>query len=153
MPYVFAHHFSGSGTAEALELYRSQFRPSPELAEPQTFLTVNAAGRGDPGGGGAAGAAAAPRHGRAPHGRAADRAELVEEAEKVDLPDAHRDLMSAMRSRWVIGEPDAARARIEELAATYGVDEVMVHPVAGAHEGADRRSTPGREATLRLLVD
>ena len=43
MPYVFAHHFSGSGTAEALELYRSTFRPSPELAEPRTFLTVNAA--------------------------------------------------------------------------------------------------------------
>ena len=29
MPYVFAHHFSGHGTAEALELYRSRFRPSP----------------------------------------------------------------------------------------------------------------------------
>ena len=43
MPYVFAHHFSGSGTAEALELYRDSFRPSPELAEPRTFLTVNAA--------------------------------------------------------------------------------------------------------------
>ncbi|MFC6340757.1 LLM class flavin-dependent oxidoreductase, partial [Nocardioides hankookensis] len=42
MPYVFAHHFSGQGTAEALELYRSTFRPSPELAEPRTFLTVNA---------------------------------------------------------------------------------------------------------------
>src|SRR4051794_19949806 len=42
MPYVFAHHFSGSGTAEALELYRSTFRPSPELLEPRTFLTVNA---------------------------------------------------------------------------------------------------------------
>ena len=32
------------GTAEALELYRSEFRPSPELAEPRTFLTVNAVG-------------------------------------------------------------------------------------------------------------
>ena len=42
LPYVFAHHFSGRGTAEALELYRSTFRPSPELAEPRTFLTVNA---------------------------------------------------------------------------------------------------------------
>ena len=41
MPYVFAHHFSGSGTAEALALYRDSFRPSPELAEPRTFLTVN----------------------------------------------------------------------------------------------------------------
>ena len=43
MPYVFAHHFSGSGTAEALDLYRSTFRPSPELEAPRTFLTVNAA--------------------------------------------------------------------------------------------------------------
>ena len=33
MPYVFAHHFSGEGTAEALELYRSRFVPSPELLE------------------------------------------------------------------------------------------------------------------------
>ena len=43
LPYVFAHHFSGKGTAEALALYRSQFRPSEALAEPRTFLTVNAA--------------------------------------------------------------------------------------------------------------
>ena len=28
LPYVFAHHFSGKGTAEALELYRAGFRPS-----------------------------------------------------------------------------------------------------------------------------
>ena len=46
MPYVFAHHFSGHGTAEALELYRSTFRPSPELDRaPRTFLTVNASSR------------------------------------------------------------------------------------------------------------
>ena len=34
LPYVFAHHFSGHGTAEALELYRSQFRPSERSAAP-----------------------------------------------------------------------------------------------------------------------
>ena len=43
LPYVFAHHFSGSGTAEALALYRENFRPSEALKEPRTFLTVNAA--------------------------------------------------------------------------------------------------------------
>src|SRR5690242_5655993 len=42
LPYVFAHHFSGNGTAEALALYRSSFQPSPELSAPRTFLTVNA---------------------------------------------------------------------------------------------------------------
>ena len=42
LPYVFAHHFSGRGTAEALALYRNGFQPSADLSEPRTFLTVNA---------------------------------------------------------------------------------------------------------------
>ena len=153
MPYVFAHHFSGSGTAEALELYRSHFRPSPELAEPRTFLTVNAA---------VAQTQAEAERLALPQllamvalrtGARLAPQQLVEEAEKVDLPDAHRELVSAMRTRWVIGDPESARARIAELAATYDVDEVMVHPVAGAHEGTDRRSGPAREETLRLLAN
>jgi len=45
LPYVFAHHFAGQGTADALELYRSGFRPDPDAPAgarvPQTFLTVN----------------------------------------------------------------------------------------------------------------
>ena len=77
---------------------------------------------------------------------------LVEEAEKVDLPEAHRPLVEAMRSRWVIGDPATARAQLEELAATYGVDEVMVHPVAAAHVGTDPDRSPAREETLRLLA-
>ncbi len=37
---------------------------------------------------------------------------LVEEAEKVEVPDAHRPLVDAMRSKWVIGGPDeTARSR------------------------------------------
>src|SRR6478609_11943710 len=41
LPYVFAHHFSGQGTAEMLALYRETFQPSPYASEPVTFLTVN----------------------------------------------------------------------------------------------------------------
>ncbi|KQW48757.1 luciferase [Nocardioides sp. Root1257] len=152
MPYVFAHHFSGQGTAEALELYRSTFRPSPELSEPRTFLTVNAS--------------VAPSEEEA-HRLALPQLQamlslrtggelkpqrLVEEAEKVELPPAHLDLMDAMAQRWVIGAPDSARARIDELAATYGVDEVMVHPVAGAYTGTEPGRSPAREETLRLLA-
>ena len=33
LPYVFAHHFSGQGTAEALAVYRSEFRPSDLATE------------------------------------------------------------------------------------------------------------------------
>ena len=152
MPYVFAHHFAGSGTAEALELYRSTFRPSPELAEPRTFLTVNVA--------------VAPTHEEAQllalpqllamvalrTGQPLSPQRLVEEAEKVELPPAHQDLLDRMRTRWVVGAPDEASDRIDELAATYAVDEVMVHPVAGAHVGTEPARSQAREQTLRLLA-
>ena len=49
------------------------------------------------------------------------------------VPAAHRPLMDAMRARWVVGDAGSARTQLAELAATYGVDEVMVHPVAGAY--------------------
>ncbi|GAW50664.1 MULTISPECIES: LLM class flavin-dependent oxidoreductase [unclassified Nocardioides] len=152
MPYVFAHHFSGSGTAEALELYRSTFRPSPELAEPRTFLTVNVAvAETDE----EAQRLALPQLQAMVALRTGGELQpqrLVEEAEKVELSPAHLELMESMASRWVIGTPDRARARIDELAATYGVDEVMVHPVAGAFVGTEPGSAPAREATLRLLA-
>jgi luciferase family oxidoreductase group 1 len=152
MPYVFAHHFSGQGTAEALALYREHFRPSPELAEPRTFLTVNAV--------------VAETEEEAARlawpqllamlalrtGQELLPQRLVEEAEKVELPQPHLDLVEAMSQRWVIGGPERSRARIEELAATYGVDEVMVHPVAGAYTGTQPAASPAREETLRLLA-
>ncbi len=69
---------------------------------------------------------------------------LVEEAEKETVPDAHQGLLEAMSRRWVIGTPASAAAEIRELAASYDVDEVMVHPVAGAFVGtaADRLPRP-----------
>src|SRR4029079_18325737 len=39
LPYVFAHHFSGSGTAEALDLYRTGFPPPAAMADPRTLPT------------------------------------------------------------------------------------------------------------------
>ena len=57
-----------------------------------------------------------------------------------------------MRRRWVIGTPDSAAAQIRELASTYAVDEVMVHPVAGAFVGTDPATAPARETTLSLLA-
>jgi hypothetical protein len=77
---------------------------------------------------------------------------LVEEAEAAPLPGAHEPLLEAMRARWVIGDPDQAAAEVARLAATYDVDEVMLHPVAGAHEGTPAAASPARERTLELLA-
>ena len=113
MPYVFAHHFSGSGTAEALELYRSTFRPSPELAEPRTFLTVNAV---------VAESAEEAERRALPNllmmvalrtGAPLGPQLLVEEAEKARAcPTPTARSIDAMRSRWVIGDPASARAQL-----------------------------------------
>ena len=49
--------------------------------------------------------------------------------------------------------PDAAVKQVRELATTYDVDEVMVHPVAGAASGTPADRSPAREDTLRLLAE
>jgi luciferase family oxidoreductase group 1 len=153
LPYVFAHHFSGRGTAEALELYRTGFRPSEHAERPTTFLTVNACV--------APSAEEAERLARpqllamvALRTGGELRPQLsVEEAADVQLPAQHRGLLEAMRERWVIGAPDDAAERVAKLAAEFAVDEVMLHPVAGAAAEDDPARSPGREQTLRLLAD
>jgi hypothetical protein len=42
---------------------------------------------------------------------------------------------------------------VEALASRFGVDEVMIHPVAGASSGSAPDRNIGREQTLRLLVE
>jgi luciferase family oxidoreductase group 1 len=152
LPYVFAHHFSGRGTEEALELYRSGFQPSDATPEPRTFLTVNAVVAETQE---EADRLALPQIQAMVALRTGGelRAQrLVEDAEAAPLATAHQPLAEAMRRRWVIGTPATAATALRDLAATYDVDEVMVHPVAGALAGTPRGSSPAREQTLRLLA-
>ncbi|MEO7070805.1 MAG: LLM class flavin-dependent oxidoreductase [Nostocoides sp.] len=151
LPYVFAHHFSGRGTAEALALYRNNFQRSAENPEPRTLLTVNAV--------------VAPTQEEADRlalpnlrsmvalrtGQTLHAQQLVEEVEVDDLGLARGDLARQMLDRWVVGTPESAAAQLRELATTFGVEEVMVHPVAGALRGTPSDRSPAREATLRLL--
>ena len=153
LPYVFAHHFAGQGTAEALELYRSSYQPSAEHPTPQTFLTVNAVvapTREE------AGRLALPNIKQMITLRTGQplRPQLtVAEAEAEGIAPEHRSLAGAMQRRWVIGDPAQAAEQIGELVEEFGVDEVMVHPVAGALPGTPADSAPAREETLRLLAE
>jgi alkanesulfonate monooxygenase SsuD/methylene tetrahydromethanopterin reductase-like flavin-dependent oxidoreductase (luciferase family) len=76
----------------------------------------------------------------------------VEAAAAETLPAEHESLAATMLERWVVGTPEEARAQLVDLAATYDVDEVMVHPVAGSHSDADARRAESRERTLELLA-
>ncbi|MDN5726040.1 MAG: LLM class flavin-dependent oxidoreductase [Propionibacteriales bacterium] len=152
LPYVFAHHFAGRGTAEALALYRDSFTPAAPGDEPRTFLTINAvvADTADE-----AAALALPYQQQMialRTGQEMTPTRLVEEAEELGVPDAQRPLLESMRESWVIGDAASAAAEIGELATRFGVDEVMVHPVAASRRGTDPAVAPTRERTLELLA-
>ena len=133
LPYVFAHHFSGSGTAEALELYRTTFRPSgfgARASDVPHRRTSRSPRR-------------ARRRSRSP-GRnswrwspSAPAVELgpqpsVEEAlARPWRPSTRHSRTRCCRAGSLTSRP-RRRSEFGQLAAQFGVDEVMVHPVAGA---------------------
>jgi luciferase family oxidoreductase group 1 len=152
LPYVFAHHFTGKGTAEALRIYRSEFAPSDVTPEPLTFLTVNAA--------------VAPTRDEAealllPNlqmmarlrtGQPLGPLDLVEDARDARLSAHEQAIVDAALRRAVVGTPSEAAEQVRALAERFGVDEVMVNPVASARRDTDPATAPGREATLELLA-
>lgn len=152
LPYVFAHHFSGQGTAEALAVYRSEFQPSELTPEPVTFLTVNAA---------VADTAEEAAELMLPNlqlmarlrtGQPLTALDLVEDAQEQTMHPQQQALIDAGLARAVVGTAADAAAQVRKLADEFGVDEVMLHPVASARRGTDPRTSPGRNRTLELLA-
>jgi luciferase family oxidoreductase group 1 len=152
LPYVFAHHFSGKGTEEALELYRSRFVPSDLAAEPVTFLTVNAAvaeTRDE------ATALMLPNlqmMAKLRTGQPLGPVPLVEEAAVATLTPQQQGIVESGLQRAVLGTPAEAAEQLRALAERFGVDEVMVNPVASARRGTDPATAPARVATCELLA-
>lgn len=153
LPYVFGHHLGVGGTAAALEAYRSAFRPSPVLAKPCTLLPVRAS---------VAETFEEARRAVLPWllvmlglltGREQAPMRTIEEAEEVSLTQDEREVINRMAKNYIIGDPDQAHDEITRLADTYRVDEVMIHPIAGAHAGDDPSVARGQEQTLRLLAE
>ncbi|QLL06209.1 LLM class flavin-dependent oxidoreductase [Mycobacterium vicinigordonae] len=152
LPYVFAHHFSGQGTEEALAYYRKNFRPSDLTHEPVTFLTVNAsvAETRDE-----AIALMLPNlqmMARLRTGQPLGPVQLVEEAQQATLTPQQQHIVDSGMRRAVVGGPAEAADQIRSLAEHFGVDEVMVHPVASARRGTDPATAPARVSTLELLA-
>ena len=155
LPYVFAHHFSGKGTDQALALYRDGWTAAGHEHAPRTFLTVNVC----------AAPTAEEAHRRAlPQalsmltlmtGGALHAQHTVESAEEAyaALPEQHRDLVDKMRAKWLVGETTEVVDRLAAFAHEHDVDEVMLHPVAGGFADEGPSTTPGRQQTLRLVAE
>lgn len=153
LPYVFAHHFAGQGTADALSLYRHGWRLAGHEGEPRTFLTVNVAVADT--------TAEAERLAR-PHllsmialrtGAEFGPQHSVEDAAATKLSRTHELLAEQLAEPWLIGDPDTVATGLGVLAERFGVDEVMVHPVVGASTADPLDRSPARERTLALLAE
>ncbi|WP_349829579.1 LLM class flavin-dependent oxidoreductase [Brevibacterium litoralis] len=152
LPFVFAHHFAGKGTETGMQLYRDQFTPTEHGSEPRTFLTVNAVVADTQE---EAQVLAEPniyqmaglRIGRTP-----DFQRLAGSDVRSRMTDGDRAIAPKLTATWAIGDPATAAARIREDAEKYGVDEIMIHPVAGAHPDDSLDRAPHRIRTLELLA-
>ena len=152
LPYVFAHHFAGQGTEEALVTYRREFQPSEVAAEPTTFMTVNAS--------------VAPTRSEAEDlllpnlhmmawlrtGQPLRAIDLVEDALALELTHQQKAVVASGLKQAIVGSPTEAADQVRALAATFDVDEVMINPVASAYRGVDPRTAPARDRTLELLA-
>jgi luciferase family oxidoreductase group 1 len=152
LPYVFAHHFSGEGTERALDLYRSQFQPSDQLAAPHTLLTANVVAADTAAEALALAMPQLQHMARLRTGTPLTALDTVEAAAVSPLTEPQRDLIAAMRPKWIIDEADAAAERLAALAVRFEVDEVMVSPSAAAHDTDPLDRAPARERTLELLA-
>ena len=152
LPYVFANHFSGQGLERALDLYRTTCRPREELPAPRPSLTGLAV----------AAPTAEEAEARAlPQLRMMARLRLnqplvaletVEQALAAEHDAATDQVVEAARSRWFVGTGESVAAEVHSFASTYGVDEVMLSPVAGAYDAEPKDSAAGRAQTLELVA-
>ena len=152
LPYVFAHHFAGHGTDEALDIYREEFQPSDLASEPVTFLTVNAS--------------VAPTREEAEDlllpnllmmarlrtGQPLTALDLVEDAQATKLTPQEQAIVDVGRAKSIVGAPAEAADQLRQLAEKFGVDEVMVNPVGSARRGTHPATAPARTPTLELLA-
>ncbi|WP_167132437.1 LLM class flavin-dependent oxidoreductase [Paramicrobacterium chengjingii] len=153
LPYVFANHFAGAGAERALDLYRNQFTPSAYADKPTTFMTANAvvAETADE-----AYAQALPnlqQMARLRTNKPMAAVSTIEEAEATETDALTEEFMQQAITGYIIGDPATAAAKARALAAQYGVDELMISPVAGAHDSEPLDAVPARERTIELLAE
>ena len=130
--FAFARHISPDGAVEAMRLYRERFSPSEHLQAPRAILTVSVI--------------CADTDERAEElvwsaglsflRLRTGRPGLLpspEEAMAYPYTPLERAQVLASRARHVYGSPTTVRARLDELIAETGADELMVTSTIYAH--------------------
>jgi luciferase family oxidoreductase group 1 len=133
--YAFASHFSPTPAGPALAAYRESFEPSESFPAPHAIVAVSVV--------------CAPTDERAGYLAASLDLSWVnllrgrlapfpspEEALAYDYQPQERAAIRERRDLLVVGSPETARARIEQIAEETGADEIMV--TTWIHDHAER---------------
>ena len=134
--FSFAHFITDESRPEIMAAYKAQFRPSARLSQPQASIGVFVI--------------CAESEERAQYlaasrdlSRLRQRTGILapfpppEEALAYPYTEAERRLVDHHRRRQIVGTPDMVKPRLEALAASYGVDEVVVLTIT--HDYAARK--------------
>lgn len=143
-PYAFALQFGGADPAEALRVYRENFRPSAALAEPYALASVSVVAADDP---------ADAR--RQAHSAAMAMLRMIQRAPYALLPPvevaAHepsaeeRRVLDGYLDRFYNGTAAEVAGRLDELHERTGVDEIMLVTTGPSRAGIRR--------TVELLAE
>ncbi len=144
LPFSFAHHFSAGNTLPALDLYRSDFRPSATLAAPHAMVAVSViCADSDERAQWLAGpsrlAFARLRSGRP------RRLPTPEEAAAYEYSPTEQLIVDGRTSGQIVGDPDTVGAGLDRLLEDTEADELMI--TAMIHGYGDRRRS------YRLVAD
>jgi luciferase family oxidoreductase group 1 len=133
--FAFAHHINPANAVEALRAYRDGFMPSAHLQHPETILAVSVI--------------CADTDERAEelamsqdlswlriHAGRLGLFPSVEEAKAYPYTERERASIAATRARFTVGGPAKVRARLDDLLAQTGADELMITTMI--HNHADR---------------
>lgn len=142
--FAFARHLNPRGAEQAMALYRSLFRPSGDGAEPYAILTVSGVCASTAEEATELASSLALGVIRMRQGRPGPLPSPREAREHDYTPDESDQVRRYMRAQ-VLGDPASVHARLAELAADTGADEVMV--MTSVHDHA------ARLASYRMLAE
>ena len=145
LPYSFAHHFSGTNTMTAAQIYRDTFRPGA-IPEPYLMLGVNVICAETDEQAKWLASSGMLSFVRLRSGRPG-RFPSPEEAAAYPFTDADRALLAGRTSSQAIGSPETVRAQLKELVERTGCDELIVTTMTYNHEDRVRSYELLAEAT------
>ena len=154
LPYAFAYFFTdGQGVEQALDLYRSLYRPSERHPEPQATICVWALAADT--------TLQAQHHALSRERWRLDRAsghygplQAPDDVVRRGFTPAERDALEASQRRALVGSAAEVAAQLRRLAQGLGLQELVVN--TWAHDPAARRHSYAllaRELSLSPRVD